>query len=713
MAYTNNLIPLLTSNTSEGVAAASTEYSNTYYAYKAMDGTDVSYWRTTTAGVAPCWLSYRWINFSLSPIITKYAIISNIDTDAPKDWKLQGSNDNINWTDLDTQTGITFISGERKEFTFTNTTRYIYYRIYITANNGATTTAIATFELMATVTNDIEVAGIDLQVDVFAPNVQVADVSLQAEIGIPNVMVADVSLQVEFDIPTVLEVTQHTILIEILQYIGKGLIASVPEIATMVLVADHGLQVDDFIIDKTVRDAQPMGASERGCRRVSEIPASDEIVYHSDIADAAADDEILLFRFTDVTQYLMDKTLTINKKSSHSDTANFTLKLPIVDDALSFQPHPGQYVRISLDGVKRFMGIISDADLIGVNNAFPYVFQDVNCISLKSIPSRRTLAVNYAKTKLAGHIVTDINDEYLIQEGFEPAVSELINEGLALGSAWVNDCITIADVFDECASRNGYQWFVDDDFQVHFYNEPAVFEDAPHNLTAGGILKVRELSLKHSIDGYVNKNFVLGGKDLYGDQIRTVNLNQTQIDTIQEITAGTGVWGNVIKDTSIANVLYRPAEAGTAFFQIKITSHSLVVGDYVYNETLGQAFWVATVIDADNFTVNETSYDQAEGDSIVTYPSADDAGQTLLKKQGFMPKSVEYTIDHIFMNPQTKQTINLPRYGIPEGTYNIESVTIKDRGSGIMESKVSAILRDADNFTTQPHPGFVDYYRGL
>ncbi|MPN25994.1 hypothetical protein SDC9_173416 [bioreactor metagenome] len=56
----------------------------------------------------------------------------------PKDWKLEGSNDGVNWTLLDQQSGITFPTRfYKRKFVITNPGEYSYYRIDITANNGA------------------------------------------------------------------------------------------------------------------------------------------------------------------------------------------------------------------------------------------------------------------------------------------------------------------------------------------------------------------------------------------------------------------------------------------------------------------------------------------------------------------------------------------------------------------------------------------------
>lgn len=561
--------------------------------------------------------------------------------------------------------------------------------------------------------DSIQVANVALDVEIDSDDIQLANLSLEVEIGSTNIQLANLSLEVEVEIPTVLEISQHIPKIEILQYTQSNEIASVPDIATMVLVNDHNLNPGDFFVNKTVRDLYAEYGTERGSRRVLITPASDEIGYNVDIADAQAGDEIWQFSFIDVTQYLMRASLSITKKANNSNTASFRFKLPIANDLLSFYPHPGQYVRISLDDELYFIGLISDVDLVGVNDGVDVAFQNISCIGLKAIPARRTVSINYSQAKLAGDIVQELVDDILVQEGFLAFDSTYIADGLYLGKPWSNDCITISDILDELATRNGFQWFVDDDIRMHFYQDPATFEDAPYNLEQDGILKFRDLSIKHSIENYVNKVFVIGGKDINGDQIKTSNINLVQQNNIQYKCSGSGIYGGIIRDGAIADALYRPAEAGTAFFTIKITGHNMSVGDYLYNETLGRAFWVASVIDVDTFTVNETIYDQAPGDSIATFPSADHAGLTMLRNQSFMPKTVEYTIDHIFIKPQTKQVIDLPRYGVSGETYNIESVTIKERGAGLFESRIVATLKNPDDYTTQPHPTYIEYYRGL
>ncbi|GIF62739.1 hypothetical protein Ais01nite_07740 [Asanoa ishikariensis] len=72
-------------------------------------------------------------------VVSRYALTSANDFDGrdPKNWKLQGSNDGQSWTDLDTRTNEVFPQRfQTRQFTFTNTTAYQYYRLDISANSG-------------------------------------------------------------------------------------------------------------------------------------------------------------------------------------------------------------------------------------------------------------------------------------------------------------------------------------------------------------------------------------------------------------------------------------------------------------------------------------------------------------------------------------------------------------------------------------------------
>jgi len=148
-----DVVPTMTSNTTpEGEVSTSSEQSG-YEGYNAFDGdtTNTGDGWVTPAGTTSGWLQYK---FTSPKAIGKYKIMSQVSDNVaidrcPKDWTFEGSNDGASWDVLDTRTGITnWVQNEFSEFIFDNTTEYQYYRINVTANNGASYLAIGELELI-------------------------------------------------------------------------------------------------------------------------------------------------------------------------------------------------------------------------------------------------------------------------------------------------------------------------------------------------------------------------------------------------------------------------------------------------------------------------------------------------------------------------------------------------------------------------------------
>lgn len=95
-----------------------------------------------------------WIKYDLGAgnekIVTSYTITSGNDAASrdPMSWGFEGSNDDLNWTVLDTRVGQTWSTRlQTKAFgPFVNTTAYRYYRLNVTANYGSTLLQIEELE---------------------------------------------------------------------------------------------------------------------------------------------------------------------------------------------------------------------------------------------------------------------------------------------------------------------------------------------------------------------------------------------------------------------------------------------------------------------------------------------------------------------------------------------------------------------------------------
>ncbi|HEY8932961.1 MAG TPA: discoidin domain-containing protein [Rariglobus sp.] len=97
------------------------------------------------------WLQYDF-GSGVTRTITCYSVASAVDVPGrdPKDWEFQGSKDGASWTTLDTQSNQTFVNRfEMKRFPILKPAAYRYYRLNITANNGAKGTHVAELGLYA------------------------------------------------------------------------------------------------------------------------------------------------------------------------------------------------------------------------------------------------------------------------------------------------------------------------------------------------------------------------------------------------------------------------------------------------------------------------------------------------------------------------------------------------------------------------------------
>ena len=123
-------------------SAENSQYGET--AVKAFDDNQYSKWLTFEPSG---WISYQ---FNTQQIVTGYSITSANDASQrdPQDWQLQGSNDGVNWTDLDTRSNQNFSSRyEKKQYSFSNQAAFSFIRLNVTANNGANILQLAEIEL--------------------------------------------------------------------------------------------------------------------------------------------------------------------------------------------------------------------------------------------------------------------------------------------------------------------------------------------------------------------------------------------------------------------------------------------------------------------------------------------------------------------------------------------------------------------------------------
>lgn len=120
-------VPVMTSNSAPYGEVSANNYDSSYYAWKAFDGDDTSYWRSSD--VPPAWIAYKFV----TPICVKrikikpglYGSGLRVLT-----YKVQGSNtgDTNDYTDIYSGS---LSSADEQIVNITNNNYYLYYRVYV------------------------------------------------------------------------------------------------------------------------------------------------------------------------------------------------------------------------------------------------------------------------------------------------------------------------------------------------------------------------------------------------------------------------------------------------------------------------------------------------------------------------------------------------------------------------------------------------------
>jgi predicted alpha-1,2-mannosidase len=129
------------------ISASSTNSPAAEQKEQAFDNTSLTKWLIfANAG----WLQYQFSG-GAQQTVRMYTLTSANDVPGrdPRNWSLLGSNDGATWTTLDTRTGETFPWRQQtRVFAVATPAAYAYYRLNISANNGAAETQLAEIELI-------------------------------------------------------------------------------------------------------------------------------------------------------------------------------------------------------------------------------------------------------------------------------------------------------------------------------------------------------------------------------------------------------------------------------------------------------------------------------------------------------------------------------------------------------------------------------------
>jgi hypothetical protein len=132
-----------------GTVDASSQYQPGFEPWRAFDGltSNNDHW---LANATSGWLRYQ---FALAKVLSEYRITgcsSGYGTNrSPNSWTFEGSDDGSSWTTLDTRSGQSgWGSVEQRNFSFSNSRPYKWYRLNVSAINGGVLLGLAELRLI-------------------------------------------------------------------------------------------------------------------------------------------------------------------------------------------------------------------------------------------------------------------------------------------------------------------------------------------------------------------------------------------------------------------------------------------------------------------------------------------------------------------------------------------------------------------------------------
>lgn len=262
----------------------------------------------------------------------------------------------------------------------------------------------------------------------------------------------------------------------------------------------------------------------------------------------------------EVYQYIKQGSFSLNLDANYDNTCSFTLVRTVEEEGFPC-PLLGQDVEIEIiyEGVKmvRSRGIITRINKkkiesgLGTDKKLEF---EITCSSYQTLPNRRVVSEDKIyDEKLAGDIVKELLEEYLVPEGILPE-KDYIDDGIQLVEYDIYaNTKTVAEVLDDLASQSKYIWFID-------YNKKLTFAQKPKEIVRywktinendKKSYPFLEVEVEESTDDYRNRQIVVGGLGDDGYVVQSIKEDAEEIDRMKNKTGGTGIWEAIESATDI------------------------------------------------------------------------------------------------------------------------------------------------------------------
>lgn len=361
-------------------------------------------------------------------------------------------------------------------------------------------------------------------------------------------------------------------------------------------------------------------------------------------------------------------------RSDHRNTCDLT----VVTTANVFLPRAGQEMIVTQDGAVWFGGIIKTGGRDKIANEFggnTLLEVLVSSDGYHSIPARRTIAAEYGEPVYCGQLVQDFITNHLAAEGITAGT---IDDGALLPN--YRKTVNGKAALDEWADTSGVKWWIDDSKQLHFTQEEEL-TDAPYSLIEGGEFRDYVLGkVEESLEGYRNKQFVVGGSytPVEGEAVGTGNGSGTEFTLDLAPVAPNSE--TLYLDASPTTAYAIDYETGVVTFDSPPGAGVAVTADY--RQIGGDSPVQLTRFKQVDSEVAERQaleggsgvYGNVYEDSnIYTDEAADAVIDNLLKRQGTVRVTLPFSSSYLGWRPATRLAVGLPAVGLGTGQLPEES----------------------------------------
>lgn len=243
----------------------------------------------------------------------------------------------------------------------------------------------------------------------------------------------------------------------------------------------------------------------------------------------------------ELSQYLSRRTLRIERRSDFRNSATLELYMDNPIEILA-----GQEIIITIDGVRRFGGLINSANRKLVN--WTHYTYTISATSYHQIPVRRS-AIDFTVTNVtAGSVVTSIGS-FLAPDGIIATPSN-IDPGILL-TTYEIPATQLRQILDDISEASGFLWWIDDNKNLYFKESPAVTA-APYDvdLTADpSVHMVHGFSVAENLSQYRNSQAVIGK-----DGVKGVSTNDAEVARMA-LRYGTGFYSSVLRNDNITTAV--------------------------------------------------------------------------------------------------------------------------------------------------------------